>query len=360
MYASVGDRHSHSLMVDIVRKGINTRLRSLHVSSPPDLRNTGLLLILARLVPLLTEECGYAFTEEIGSPDSWTPFIAAELVSKIVHRTMSRIILGKVLCRSVPYLNAAQSQADTLFINGLIMSMLPLGPLSRIMAYPFSIFYRMKLRKALDEIIPVVQERYNESKAQSQKDLFTQDAEKLDAIEWIMDLTRTDEKEFPPECIAATLLHTMWAGSPPSAGLVTQMVFQVLYEPQYLELLRSEAHAAFDTYGITEKALNNMPLMDSFIREVNRLYPTGAVNCARTVMDREGFRFHDGLELPVGARVVVPTLPIQTDPENFADPLTFDGFRFVRSTATEETDDAAEHADQSCRTAAAISKTNLA
>jgi hypothetical protein len=48
----------------------------------------------------------------------------------------------------------------------------------------------------------------------------------------------------------------------------------------------------------------------------------------RTV--REGaFRCHDNLVLPVGTRIAFPTLSIMQDIENFDNPHSFDGFRFL-------------------------------
>lgn len=255
-------------------------------------------------------------------------------------------------------MNAAQTLFDSIFMNGLVMSMLPLGPFRRLVCYPLSTYHRMKVKRALNEILPVVQERCEKAEGRNRTDTGDEDASQLDAIDWSIDLTRTHKKECRPECIAITILHTIWAGSPPSAGLLTQMVFQVLLEPRYIEPLRSEAETAFGTHGFTDTALRTMPLMDSFIRELNRLYPTGAVTCARTIEEAQGFRFHDGLQLSAGTRIAVPALAIQTDPDNFHDPLTFDGFRFARQRAA-ESGGATENVPQK-QGAATTSEVNLA
>lgn len=317
--------------------------------------------MVARLIPVLNEECDLAFTREIGAPGSWTSFSIATLVSKIMLRTTSRVLVGKELCREDRYLDAAQKFSDSIFMNGLVVSMLPLRPLRFVMSYVISSIHRRKLKKAMNEIIPVVQARCNDLATRREGGISSHDTEPLDAIDWTISFMMSNNIESDPGFVALALLLTIWAGSPPSAALVTQMIFQVLYEPQYLAPLRSEAETAFHAHGFTDSALNDMPLMDSFISEVNRLHPTGAVTCARTVMDPRGFRFHDGLYLPAGAKVAVPTLAIQTDPQNFQDPLSFRGFRFNGADQVNAGGNPAHAADGHHRpSAATLSETNLA
>ena len=58
---------------------------------------------------------------------------------------------------------------------------------------------------------------------------------------------------------------------------MAEMLFQLLVCPEYLEPLREEAQTALERNGgWNEKALDSLPKLDSFIREVNRLWPTGA------------------------------------------------------------------------------------
>ena len=71
-------------------------------------------------------------------------------------------------------------------------------------------------------------------------------------------------------------------------------------------------------------------------------------------MDRS-FRFHDPMVLPAGSRLAIPALAIQTDPDNFDNPLTFNAFRFARQdkSAQEDAED-----ERNC-SVTAVSPTNL-
>ena len=108
--------------------------------------------------------------------------------------------------------------------------------------------------------------------ATAEKDI----APPLDAIEWTLAFSKPDSPNNAPEYVTKELLHNLWAGSSAPGGLMTEMVYQLLLEPQYLEPLREEASNALKAHGWSEKTLDSLYLQDSFIREVNRLYPTGS------------------------------------------------------------------------------------
>ena len=95
-----------------------------------------------------------------------------------------------------------------------------------------------------------------------------------DGIEWTLDLT--DNASMDPHQISLEVLHNLFAGSLAPGAMVTELVFQVLMDPKLLQELRTEALKAIDEHGWTEKLLTSLPLQDSFIRELNRVYPTGS------------------------------------------------------------------------------------
>ena len=98
---------------------------------------------------------------------------------------------------------------------------------------------------------------------------------RLDAIEWSLGLESSNEVD--EERLAAELMHGLWAGTSAPGGLVTEIMFQLLLESHYKEHLINEGIEALgDDNKWTERALSKLPLLDSFIRETNRLNPTGS------------------------------------------------------------------------------------
>ena len=174
------------------------------------------------------------------------------------------------LCRNEDFLTCSQKFMDSLFMNGLALSMIPFGPLRRLGSWVGSLNHRRNLHKAVQTVLPEVS-RWMAEEAHDDKK-----GSRLDAMSWTMELARYAPGEYESYRIALQLLHNLWAGSAAPGGLVTQVVFQILMKPEYLEPLRSESAEVVSRYGWSDQALNNMPLLDSFIREINRLYPTGS------------------------------------------------------------------------------------
>ena len=218
---------------------------------------------------------------------------------------------------------------ESIFITALIIVKLPLGPFRESLSWLITLLHRWKLYRCTAALLPVIKARISarESRANNAEP-------PLDAIEWTLALSKPGHPHNTAEKITEELAHALWAASSAPGGLMTEMVYQLLFEPSYLIPLRSEAEAAFAAHGWTTKMLNSLHLQDSFIREVNRLYPTGSITCSRTVMDKP-FQFSDGLTFPVGTRFGFPIKALQHDPENFAEPDKFDGFRFVKQSSNE-------------------------
>jgi cytochrome P450 len=80
-------------------------------------------------------------------------------------------------------------------------------------------------------------------------------------------------KPLPLFQMSHELVHLLGASHTPVGMTITQMAWQILARPEYLEPLRKEAEAAVAKVGFTDRIVEFLPLQDSFIREANRLYP---------------------------------------------------------------------------------------
>jgi hypothetical protein len=201
---------------------------------------------------------------------------AMDFFSAIVHQTATRIMIGPELSRNSGFLSASTSLQNSIFITALVIVKLPLGPLRDLLAYPLTLPHRWKLDKCFKILQPLVTERVQRRRLLQGKEV--NDNEKTDAIEWTLDLISSlpDARYDSVDFITEELLHGLWAASSAPGGLMTQIVFSLLYEPKYIAPVREEAEKAVALYGWSEKMLGNLLLQDSFIREVNRLFPTGS------------------------------------------------------------------------------------
>lgn len=294
-----------------------------------------------------------------------------ELFSNIMHRVTSRILVCKELCRKPEYIKASLDFSNSVFMNGVILSTIPLGPFRKFISWLGSFNHRRHLNKAMKLLIPVIEERLRDLEQ-------SPDGPKpVDALQWTIEQSSSDKKERTPTRLAHQVLQNLWAGSGAPGGMLTQMIYQVLWCPEYLEPMREEIRASVAEHGWTDKMLNNIPKVDSFLRETNRLYPNGvseslsrsnnqsvntnrSVTAARTVMDQP-YQFHDGFTLPVGARIAFPSRAIMCDSDNFENPYEFDGFRFARLGKVAKSPSSATEvgAGEQLYNSATVTKTNL-
>ncbi|KAB8224438.1 cytochrome P450 [Aspergillus novoparasiticus] len=305
MEASVGHLYASTTEIDVVVKHLNPRL--------------------TQLTPLLCDEAEYAIEKEVGALPDWKKFNVSNLIAAIVHRTTNRILVGKELCRNEEYLAITTKFSRSLFISGIFWNFVRLGPLRKLVAW-LTIGLHLRDRNAAAKVLlPHVLARRQEK--ESGVDVATKYP---DALQWTIDTAPSFPGDDEPLHQVYHMLHLTFAASSASGVGVTQCLLNVLAYPEYLEPLREEISAVVARHGgWTDKALSQMALLDSFIRETMRLHPAGSLTVARTIMD-DHFRFHDGLTLPKGTNIIAPALAIHYDPDNYEDAHRFDGFRFAR------------------------------
>ncbi|KAH6666347.1 cytochrome P450 [Halenospora varia] len=310
LHTSVGDLYtanSAQRMIDVVKKGLNPQL--------------------SQLTPTLVEEIEYSIETQLGSSIEWQEVKAMEFFAQVSHRTATRVLIEETLCRDETFIRLSMSLLESIFVTGLIIVKLPLGPLRGLLAWPISSLHRWKLRCCMHVLLPVVRKRVEESRSGAE-------SKRLDAIQWTLDLFPETAENTDYDRFMKELLHNLWAGSSAPGGMMTEIIFQLLLHPEDLKALQKEASEAFRQYGWSEKMLINLHLLDSFIRETNRLFPTGSITCVRTVLGRP-FQFSDGLTLPVGSQFGFPAKAIQGDYEGFKSPSEFVGFRFAGQNSDE-------------------------
>lgn len=112
-----------------------------------------------------------------------------------------------------------------------------------------------------------------------------------------------------------------------------------------MKLLREEVEEIIQREGWTKAALDQMSILDSFIKESQRLHPLSIsksmsyiaysqkVNTFSVLMQRkilDDHTFTDGTKVPCGTTVGVATESVHMNDEIYPDASTFDPFRFIK------------------------------
>jgi cytochrome P450 len=205
----------------------------------------------------------------------WTTFNASKLFSRIMQRTTTRILVGPEFARDERFITSSLATNEGIFLNAILVVLLtvfpfslgPLGGLGSWVGTRLSGHLR-QLDRTTKMLRPVIKQRLRDWDKRDKVDL-------SDGISWTIEETREAGIKIDVLRVAHQVTHNLWAGSSAPSSLVTQLVFQTLQHPEYIAPLREEIKQLVDEYGWSERTLNEMVKVDSFIRECNRLFPAG-------------------------------------------------------------------------------------
>ncbi|KAI0549800.1 cytochrome P450 [Xylaria curta] len=308
---SVGKLYHNDRMADVIKKGMNSQL--------------------PKLTSIMVDEVENAIDLHIGRPQNWQELNVADTIADLTNQVACRVLICRELSRNPEFLRRTMTFQQSIFMHAVVIISLPLGPLRSLFSPLISLSHRWNLWRAMAILQPVVARRIQDRKRDQ-----ASGKEENDGISWTLDLT--DDSEINPQLASLEILHNLFAGSLAPGAMITEMIFQALMDSNLLADLRDEAMTALKEYGWTEKLFGKLYLQDSFIRELNRLYPTGATGCSRLVVD-DNFTFSNGLTLKRGTRITFPTMAIMKENEGLSNPKEFDAYRFLKLRDVPHNDD---------------------
>lgn len=150
------------------------------------------------------------------------------------------------------------------------------------------------------------------------------DLGKTNGLAWFERVSSKDGRQYVPE-LAQLNLST--AAIHNTSDLVTQVLLDLAEHPDMIPPLREEIASVLGEEGWTKAGLQRLKLLDSCIRETQRLKPLGVALMRREL--RADFTLSDGTLLRKGSEFMVMGVS-QWDPAVYKDPLTWDGYRFYR------------------------------
>lgn len=192
-----------------------------------------------------------------------------ELANDLSLRTFTRVLGDKELCRDQKYIDAFNTWSRGNIIIGFITLMFPFEYLRLAVTWPLALYQKHVRQQNLFNIAKShVIRRLEEER------LGTHDKTEVDTLKSAIKLMATEISN--PESInslAAQLWQLTWAGAQSPTMTLANMFVRVLEHPEHGKTLYEEARSAVENHGWGDAMLNHMSLMDSFIREVHRLYP---------------------------------------------------------------------------------------
>ncbi|KAI9878965.1 MAG: hypothetical protein M1830_010019 [Pleopsidium flavum] len=276
---------------------------------------------LPTVLPHVEEEIAVAFSKVIPPCEDWTPIPIADAFKRIVAQASGRMIGGLTLARNPQWLQTSIDFTTDSWMAAQRMKSYPFWA-KPVMQWliPEMVAVRRHIKVARKFIKPLLRERERVVDEQGEK------AKPVDLLQMLHDNARDQDRH--PDFLAYTALAVSFAAIHTSASVPTHLVYDLCARPEYIPPLREEVEQMLEEMGgFTKAGLAKLVKMDSFMKESQRFNPLVFMTFGRVM--HSDYTLHDGVTIPAGTIIGVPSHAISHDPSFFEDPSTFDGFRFV-------------------------------
>jgi cytochrome P450 len=221
------------------------------------------------LNPIICQDVDAALKESMPDCNDWTEInINATLVT-VVAKVSGRIFVGPELSKDPEYIDAACNY--TIDLANAVTAVKKIRHwLKPFLAHrtPEVIALREREKRAEKILRPFVEARL----AAKANDPNWQEPD--DALQWM--INRSNGKDSVEE-LARFQLGLTFAAIHTTTMTATNIIYTLAVTPEYIEPLREEIRNAMADNGgiITFRALQQMVKLDSYMKEVLRLYPPG-------------------------------------------------------------------------------------
>jgi len=280
-----------------------------------DAIRTKLTQNLGKVTERLSKEASDGLSDLFTDNRDWREVLPKQLILSIVIRVSALIFLGPEASRNSDYCRVTVQYAVNVMLAMQALSVWPrfLQPLVHWFL-PSCRRLRAQLREIRNIIQPLVDKRRaGETGSKKQSD---------NLVAWMDEMSRGRPFDAVLSQVASSFaaIHT-------TSDSFTQLLIDLSTDPELIDSLRKEVITVITSEGWKRSALQNLKLMDSVLKESQRLKPIALVSMRRKALD--GIRLHDGLEIPKGAFIVVSTHQMW-DPTIYPEPEKYDGYRFLK------------------------------
>ncbi|KAL0936089.1 cytochrome p450 [Colletotrichum truncatum] len=288
--------------------------------------NRHLTKALNKYTKPLYQEAKLAVRDLFTDSTEWHEVRPSRDLTALVARTSARLFLGVELCRNEDWIKLSAAYTHTVFQAVQVLRQFP--PILRPIANRYMAICqqtRTALQACREFIRPFVLDR----RARKADALARGEPEPVydDALEWCQREYAEDRDPADSQIsLAMVAIH-------PTTDQLTQTMIQIARHPELFQPLREEINSVLGTEGIKKTALHNLKLLDSVIKESQRLKPVSISNFRRVAV--EDFTLSNGLHIHKGDNVWVD-LAHMWDSNVWEDAEKFDPYRFLKLRGTDK------------------------
>ncbi|KAM3503155.1 hypothetical protein MY10362_004366 [Beauveria mimosiformis] len=294
-------RNSHHLMKAIVRKDLTKQL--------------------AKVTGPLAEETSLALSDLLTDSTEWHENNVRQTVLHLIARISSRVFLGEKVCRNADWLRVTKEYTVESFKAAEELRQWPylLRPIvNRFLSSCLST--QAMLREARAIMTPILKKRYAVRDAATSAGMPY--AESNDAMDWfdIADPERRHDAVNFQLAMSFAAIHT-------TSDLLSETLLRIAKNPNIIPALREEIVSVYRSDGWEKTALYKMKLLDSTIKETQRIKPITQITMLRIATEK--LTLQDGTHFRKGDRLGVSSTHFR-EASIYENPEVWDPYRFVR------------------------------
>ncbi|KAL2867451.1 cytochrome P450 [Aspergillus lucknowensis] len=282
---------------------------------------------IGALIEPLSMETGLFLKENWSDTAEWHSIPLNECMHFLIAQLTARIFIGEELCRDRNWIQLAIDY--TTHRTAAIKQLVYFGPLVPIVHWflPSCRALRACVRAGRPFVERVLAARREEQRRNPNqgKDEKQREREKsINALSWIDGVAGETGTRYDA---TLTQLRLAYAAVHTTSDLMTKVVAAICEHEELVGPLREEIVAVIKEHGWTEAALAKMVLLDSVLKETQRLEPLASMTLSRIA--REPVVLSDGTRIPKGTQVRLTTDNMWNS-SIYPDAAKFDGYRFVK------------------------------
>ncbi|KAI1178287.1 cytochrome P450 monooxygenase [Nemania sp. FL0916] len=270
----------------------------------------------------LSEEISFAVSLNIGESPEWREMTLMPAVYDITTRMSSRVFLGEALARNEDWLDVSKNYAIELLKSIDELTKYP-KDLRPYIGWMFPSVKRVQgyYARATSLIDPIMKQR--EATKQAAIAAGEPVPKFNDVLEWVAQEAKVQGMRTDATTCQLTLSLVAIATT---ADLLHCVMLDLIQHPEYIQALREEIVQALRADGWTKTSLYNMKLLDSVLKETQRVKPF--FTALRRSVDADT-KLSDGTVLKKGSRVHID-MHRMVDQNVYPDPEEWRGDRFLK------------------------------
>ncbi|ETS75487.1 hypothetical protein PFICI_12431 [Pestalotiopsis fici W106-1] len=276
--------------------------------------------VLAKLTKPISDETTLALQQSFTDSQVWHEISLATYIPNLISRLSSRVFMGEALSRNESWVQASARYAAQNFASGddLRAWSRPVRPLVHWFL-PSCRETRRQLAETRGVLEPLIKERES-----NRRDALARGENLIDddhCLEWF-------EQELDDGYDPATALITLsMVAIHTTSDLLQATMLNIARHPELFKPLREEIISVLQTHGLTKQGLYDLKLLDSTLKESQRLKPVMLVTWRRAAL--EEVKVSTGLTIRKGQRIAVSNAHMW-DSAYYHNPDRFDPYRFLR------------------------------